>query len=245
MSRARDIPILLVIWALLTGIGEFLAYRVNIYPLTGNELAAEVDDAFRLLMMLAVPVFTFVVVVLTYAVCRFRRTGVPTDDGPPVHTHRVAVWTWFAVTSGLTVMVIINPGFTGINALRADRHEEMVVQALAAQWSWNFTFPEGIELEKVTDLKLPVDTRIRFDVTSRDVVHSLWLPMYRMKIDAVPGRTNSIYVTTDEHISYADDSISRIQCAELCGTGHPRMQVRVSVVEREEFEAWLAEQQAG
>ena len=69
--------------------------------------------------------------------------------------------------------------------------------------------------------------------------------MYRMKIDAVPGRVNSVYVTTEEAVSNEDDTNVRVQCAELCGTGHPRMQVRVEVVERAEFDAWLAEQQAG
>ena len=155
------------------------------------------------------------------------------------------MWGWFAVTSGLTILVMVHPGFTGLLALREDRHQDMVVAVQAAQWSWNFTFPGRPELEKVTDLKLPTDTRIRFDVTSRGVVHSFWLPMYRMKIDAVPGRVNSVYVTTEEAISNEEDTNVRVQCAELCGTGHPRMQVRVEVVERAEFDAWLAEQQAG
>ena len=243
--KSRDAYTAFFIWVVLTALGEALVLRANIYPLAGNEFARDVDDAFRLLMALAVPVFMFVVTVLGYSLLRFRRKGEPADDGPPIHSHRGAVWGWFAVTSGLTVLVIVHPGYTGLLQLREDRHQDMVVAVQAAQWSWNFTFPGRPELEKVSDLKLPAHTRIRFDVTSRDVVHSFWLPMYRTKIDAVPGRVNSVYVTTDEAVSYWEDSNVRVQCAELCGTGHSRMQVRLEVVGRAEFDAWLAEQHGG
>lgn len=238
----RDVFIPFVVWLALTGLGEFLVLQANIYPLAGNEFAESVDGAFRLLMALAVPVFTLVLTLMGYSVLRFRQKGEPTEDGPPIHSHRLVTWTWIAATSGLTALVMIHPGYTGLLELRKDRHQDMAVEVMAAQWSWNFTFPGQPQLEKVTDLKLPVNTRIRFDVTSRDVVHSLWLPFYRMKIDAVPGRINSIYVTTDELTSYEEDPNARVQCAELCGTGHPRMQVRVEIVERTEFEEWLTSQ---
>lgn len=246
MFKRRDAISVLVIWIALTILGELLALNASIYPLATSDLARSVDDAFRLLMLLGVPVFTFVVTVLGYSVVRFRRSGPPTEDGPSVHNHRGVAWGWFVITAGLTVAVIINPGLTGLAELSADKHEDMVIDVVAAQWNWNFSFvDEGIELSKVKDLKLPVDTRIRFDVTSRDVLHALWLPSFRMKIDAVPGRTNSIYITTDELASFAENPSVRIQCAELCGTGHARMQVRVAVVEREEFDAWLAAETAG
>lgn len=241
MFNKRDIVSVLTLWGVLTLLGISVAYYVDFYPLRGNHFAAQVDDAFRLLLMLSVPVFAFVTSMLLYSMLRFRWRGGP-DDAAPIHTHRGITWGWFAVTSGLTIAVLIHPGFTGISELNANRHQDMVVEVLAAQWSWNLTFPNGEHLSKVDDLRLPANTRIRFDVTSRDVVHSFWLPVYRMKIDAVPGRTNSVYITTGSPVSYDEDPNVRIQCAELCGTGHPRMQVSVSVVERAEFDAWLAEQ---
>lgn len=245
MFNRRDAISVLLIWAALTAIGELLALNASIYPLATSELARSVDGAFRLLMLLGVPVFTFVVTVLGYSIVRFRRSGTPSEDGPLVHNHRGIAWGWFAITTGLTVAVIINPGLTGLAELRAEQHEDMVIDVVAAQWNWNFGFAdEGIELAKVKDLKLPVDTRIRFDVTSRDVLHALWLPSFRMKIDAVPGQINSVYISTDELASFAENPAVRVQCAELCGTGHARMQVRVAVVEREEFDAWLAAEAA-
>ena len=245
MFNRRDVISVLIIWAALTIVGELFAYIGSIYPIATSELAQDVDDAFRLLMLMGIPVFTFVVTVLGYSIIAFRRSGPPTEDGPTVHNHRGVAWGWFGITTALTVAVIINPGLTGLSELNAERHEDMVIEVTAAQWNWNFTFPEqDVQLSKVKDLKLPVNTRIRFDVTSRDVLHALWLPSYRMKIDAVPGTTNSVYISTDELTSYAENPTVRIQCAELCGTGHARMQVRLAVVEQDEFDTWLSAEAA-
>ena len=111
--KPRDTYAAFVIWVALTALGETLVLHANIYPLAGNEFARDVDDAFRLLMALAVPVFTFVVTVLAYSLLRFRQKGEPADDGPPIHSHRGAVWGWFAVTSGLTILVMVHPGLRG------------------------------------------------------------------------------------------------------------------------------------
>ena len=89
------------------------------------------------------------------------------------------------------------------------------------------------------ELVVPVDTRIRFDVTSIDVLHSFWVPAFGMKIDAVPGRTTEMFVTTERTGDYADDSTLRAQCAELCGLSHAEMAMPVRVVERAEFDAWV------
>jgi len=92
------------------------------------------------------------------------------------------------------------------------------------------------------EIVLPVDRRVRFEVTSTDVVHSFWVPAFRMKVDAVPGLTTTVYITPNRTGSLADDNGFRLQCAELCGFGHYVMGVPVRVVEQGEFEAWIAQQ---
>ena len=87
---------------------------------------------------------------------------------------------------------------------------------------------------------LPVDTRIKFEITSRDVLHSFWIPAFRMKIDAVPGRVTEFYVTPNRTGSLTDVSGLRAQCAELCGVGHSQMSLPVRVVDQGEFEALMA-----
>ena len=91
-----------------------------------------------------------------------------------------------------------------------------------------------------TELVLPIDERVRFDITSIDIVHSFWIPGFRQKLDAVPGRITKLYITPTELGDGNIDSTLRVQCAELCGTNHATMAVPVRVVSQEDFDAWLA-----
>jgi cytochrome c oxidase subunit 2 len=77
---------------------------------------------------------------------------------------------------------------------------------------------------------------------AHDVLHSFWVPAFRVKIDAVPGMFTKVTATPNELGSFDDDVNFRIQCAELCGVGHATMQLPVRVVERAEFDQWLTEQ---
>jgi cytochrome c oxidase subunit 2 len=76
------------------------------------------------------------------------------------------------------------------------------------------------------------------------VLHSFWVPAFRVKIDAVPGRTTHVYVSIEREGSYETDSGLRVQCAELCGMDHGAMALPIRVLPRAEFDAWLAEHQA-
>ena len=118
----------------------------------------------------------------------------------------------------------------------------MVIELEAVQWHWNITFPEyGVTLDSATELVLPVGQSIKFEITSRDVIHSFWVPAFRMKQDAIPGQVTESYVTPTELGTFGTDSEMRLQCAELCGTGHARMYVPIRVVSVAEFEAWIAQ----
>lgn len=239
----RDFAYAAILWLVLTAVLEYVALSLEYFPVALAEEAQIVDEAFSLLMVLGVPVFTFVVVGLVYAILRFR-AGDGDGDGPPIHTSRPVTWSWFVVTSGLAIYVIINPGITGLRQLTANQTEDLVVGVTASQWQWDFNYPQyGVEIAGASELVLPVDRRIKFEITSTDVIHSFWIPAFRMKLDAVPGQVNELYVTPNETGAFAEDSAIRVQCAELCGTGHPRMRTGVRVLEQTEFEAWIEENQ--
>jgi cytochrome c oxidase subunit 2 len=239
----RHTWIVALLWVVLTVLGEALVVVSDLFPLAAAEEAAIVDDAFRTLMVLAVPVVAFVIATLVYSILRFRIRGEPSQDGPPIRSHGRLIAVWFAVTTGLTVLMIIYPGIIGMNELASLSREEpdMVVKVEGMRYVWQFTYPE----QKVTvfnDLVLPVDKHIRFDVTSRDVLHSFWVPAFRMKIDAVPGMVTTIHATPNKTGTFEDDTQLRLQCTELCGVGHSIMTAPVRVVEQSEFDAWVAQQ---
>lgn len=239
-EHRRDAAAVAVIWLLVTAVLEWLAVSISLHPIGASDEAEIIDGAFDLLLVLGIPVFALVLVVLAYAVVRFRSGDG--SDGPPVHSQRWVVWPWFAVTSALAVFVTIDPGFVGMAELRADDADpDIVVDITASQWSWNFDYGElGVRLDKADEFVLPEDQRVLLRVTSTDVIHSLWVPAFRIKADAVPGRVHEIYVTPTRLGGYDEDPIYRVQCAELCGTGHGRMRARVDVVTGPEFDEWVA-----
>lgn len=236
----RDIVYAGILWVILTVLAEYAVLTVDYFPVRVAQEAEIVDEAFHLLMILGTPVFTFVTVGLVYAVLRFRTDEDRTEDGPPIFTHKTVTWGWFAVTTALAVYVIFDPGITGLRDLMADQGEDLVVEVTASQWQWDYAFPQyGVEIDGAEELVLPVDRRVKFEVTATDVIHSFWVPAFRMKIDAVPGQVNVMRVTPNETGSFDEDAGIRVQCAELCGTGHPRMRTGLRIVSVEEFEAWI------
>ncbi len=248
----RDIGIVAVLWILLSILGEIFVATIDIYPPRAAIEAEHIDEAIRILMMLAVPVFMFVVVVMGYSVWRFRARE-ETEEGPPIYTNRPFTVGWLVVTSALAALLFYNPGYTGWQFLQSNPNADLVVQVRAAQWHWHVTYPQynltikskPIGFARMEDnavLALPVNRRVKFEVTSDDVIHSFWIPAFRMKVDAVPGLITEMYVTPTEVGTFEENSAFRVQCAELCGAGHPRMNMRVAIMEPEAFEQWVEEQ---
>lgn len=237
MQKRRDLTVVGAIWVVVTLVATLVVLALDLHPIPASREAHIVDGAFDFLLLLSVPVFTFVVVVLVYSVVRFRGSG---GEGAAFRTNKRFVTIWVAVSSFLAVLVIIHPGLTGLAELEAERDAELTIGVTARQWSWTFEYVgEEVVLDKADELVLPVDTRVRFLVTSEDVIHSFWVPGFRTKIDAVPGRTTEIYTTPLVEGSYDGDPNFRVQCAELCGTGHARMRTDVVVLNVSDFDAWL------
>lgn len=228
-----------VLWLVLTIIGEVLA-QVDIYPAAGSDKAADIEAAFRFLLIMAVPVFTFVISALVYSVVRFRRAGSPTEDGPALRGRGRAPLAWFGITSSLALVVMVYPGLTELpKFIRAEANPDLVVGVDAFQWAWRLRY-SAAGVETVEELVLPVNRSVRFDITSLDVIHAFWVPAFAMRIDAVPGMTTSISLRPTTTGDFATDSLYRLQCSQLCGGSHARMTLPVRVVPEPEFAAWLA-----
>lgn len=241
----RDILAIAVLWVVLTVVGEVLVLRWAPFPDPASEQAHLIDNAYRFLAILAVPVLAFVIGALLYVIPRFRSGGAPEQDGPPIHTHGPTIAVWLLATTALTIVMIIHPGVRGMLELQREaRHEpDLVVQAHAVRWAWRVTYPEQ-KVSTWKEMVVPVGKRVRFEVTAEDVLHAFWVPAFRMKIDAVPGRVTTVYATPNRLGSFEDAYSFKVQCAELCGLGHGVMAIPVRVVAQAEFEAWAAQQSA-
>ncbi len=237
---SRDVGAVGLLWLGLTAVGEAVVWNAPIFPGLYAREAEVSDSAFLLLMRLAVPVFAFVVAMLAVSVIRFRSRGEPQGPGAPIRGSRRAYALWLAVTGALTAVLIVNPGLVGLSEIRGEPDEDLVIQVQAVRWAWRVTYPEE-GVTSTRELVLPVDSRIRFDVTSLDILHSFWIPGFRIKVDAVPGLTTTVRATTTQLGSFSEDPNLRVQCAELCGVGHAAMALPVRVVDRATFDAWIEE----
>ena len=115
------------------------------------------------------------------------------------------------------------------------RTDALEVDVIAQQWAWRFEYPEQEIIS--SELVLPVDHQALLLLSSQDVIHSFWVPEFRIKQDAVPGRWMTLRVTPTETGDY------RIRCAEMCGYAHSAMYAPVVVVQPDQFEAWLEGQE--
>ena len=122
-----------------------------------------------------------------------------------------------------------------------------MIELEARQFSWTVIYPNGER--SVEELVVPLDKRVRYDVTSLPsiqdgaekpgVLHSFWVPAFRTKIDAVPGLVTQVRITATETGTMDDDVNLRIQCAELCGAGHATMMLPVRVVSDTEWNDYV------
>jgi cytochrome c oxidase subunit 2 len=238
----KDLIIAVTLWFLFSAVGIAWAINANMFPIAAAEEAVFLDDAFRLLVILAMPVFMGVVTFLGYSIIRYRSKGEPDSDGPPVRSNKPLAVSWLIITTALAIFLIFNPGIKGLEELSANPNADLIIRVTGEQWHWDVSYPQyDLSYQRATQIALPVDTRVKFELASKDVIHSLWIPAFRLKMDAVPGLDTEFYVTPTDIGDTATDSNIRVQCAELCGTGHARMQMDVRIMEPEEFEAWIAE----
>lgn len=246
----RHIAIVGLVWLVLTVAG-LVFIQIPFQPAVRSDKGELIDETFQLLLVMSVPVFTFVVAILGYSAIAFRHRGEPEPDGTPETdgkplTGRGPVpLAWFVVTSIMAIGVMVYPGLTELpKVVKLDPKPDVIVQIQGLQWAWSLTYPnEGVKTSK--ELVLPVGKSVGFEMTAADVIHSVWVPSFRMRLDAVPGLTTYMSFTPTEEGSFDRDSGMRLQCSQLCGGNHALMAIPVRVVSDAEFAAWVDENGGG
>lgn len=222
------------LWGFVTLVGIGLVVAFPLFPQPASREGEIIDRAFLVLFLASVPVFALVQVVLVYSAMRFRAEGGG-GDGPPIAERPALSAAWVGV-SLLLVLALAAFGWAGMEELRAGRPADLTVRVVGSQFAWRFEYAElGFGS---TELRLPKDRLVRLELTSRDVLHSFWVPEFRVKQDAVPGRTIALTMTATELGEW------NVYCAELCGLGHTVMKAPVRVVDQAAFEQWVAARKA-
>jgi cytochrome c oxidase subunit 2 len=222
----------------LSLIGIAIALAIPWFPTSAAKSANKIDTVYDVLLICSVPIFVLVMTVAIYSVVRFRAKPGDMRDGAPIHGNTRLEVIWVTVRC-IMVSALAIYGWVTLDDLEAKQPNELIVNVTGRQFTWSFDYP-GEKVQSNT-LVLPKDRPVEFRIHTKDVLHSFWVPEFRLKSDAVPGLTTKIRLTPDRIGRY------QVVCAELCGFGHATMRQNVSVVEPAAFDSWLSKQkqQAG
>jgi cytochrome c oxidase subunit II len=198
---------------------------------TANTTGA-VDQVFLLIIAVCIALFLLITVLMVGFVLRYRHSRHPKAEAVESSTRLEIAWT---VIPTLIVMVMFWWGYKGFKILRSPPADAMVVNVTGRMWDWSFTYADG---RTAKQLYVPVGKAVKLLLHSMDVVHSFYVPAFRIKEDVVPGRENYLWFKP-ETMGPAD-----IFCSEYCGQNHAYMMSQVIVVSPEEFEKWLKRPEA-
>jgi cytochrome c oxidase subunit 2 len=211
---------------------------VQLLPIEASLQAKPIDQLFHLEFQVIAFLFSLIVVFMVYSIFVFRRKKGDTTDAAHIEGSSGLELVWTVIP----LITVLAFGYLGgqslAETLRTDP-QPLEINVIGSQWSWRFEYPDAGIVS--TDLMLPVNRQALFHISSTDVIHSFWVPEFRVKQDALPGGqefVRDLRVTPDRIGQY------KVRCAELCGQQHAYMLAPVKVLSQADFDTWVAEQSA-
>ncbi len=195
--------------------------------------APKIDNLLTVMIVLSSFVFSLVLVMLFYALWKFKAKPGDESDGEPIHGNTRLEVAWTLIP---TVIVLFAGGYSWsvLNDIEAKAENPLTVAVFSQQYAWSFAYPGKGYAWKEGELHVPVNRQVQFKMHAQDVIHSFWVPEWRIKKDNVPGITTTAIVTPDKVGTY------QLICTELCGFGHASMRAKVVVEPAPKFREWVA-----
>ncbi len=200
------------------------------YPAVSN-FAKEVDSAFYWIGGICVALLVGITITMVLFVVKYRRSRNPKAE--PIEGNLLLEVTWIVIPT-ILVLFMFFKGYEGFKLMRTVPENAKVIEVVGQRWFWTFNYPDqGITSDR---LFVPVNTSIKLEMTAPpdDVVHSLYLPTFRVKEDCVPGRDTHLWFHPDKEGTF------NIFCAEYCGKDHSKMITKLIVLSASEYEKWIA-----
>jgi cytochrome c oxidase subunit II len=206
-----------------------------------TEQSRGMSDLWRGSMVVAIIVGAIVISLIIWCVLRYRHR--PRDGVPSQRQYNLPLEITYTAIPIIIVLVLFGFSWTvqnDVDALSSD--PDVTVEVRGFQWQWQFHYPEDdVTVTGLPDrtpvLTLPVGQTIRFVLTSRDVIHSFYVPDFLFKRDVIPGVRNRFDITIEEPGMY------RGYCAEFCGLDHARMTFSVRALSPTDYRAWVERMQ--
>src|SRR5512144_2550096 len=199
-------------------------------PERASTLAGEVDSVFLFILGVTGFFALAIWIAMLWFAIRYRRRSA--DDRPPAILGSLALeLAWTIVPLGLMAVMFVWGAKVYFHMNRPP-DDAMTVTVVGKRWMWKIQHPTG--QREINELHVPVGRAVKLVLTSEDVIHSFYVPAFRIKRDAIPGRYSEAWFRATKPGTY------HLLCAEYCGTEHARMRGRIVVMEPQAYQAWLA-----
>lgn len=202
-----------------------------------NALVAGVDHIFYFLLWSSFIVSAIIIAITIHFLFRYRRTA-KTPIGPKHITHNNALEATWTIIPIILVIFIFFWGVNGYIRMMIPPDNAMEIRVTGKKWLWEFKYPQT-GITAIGELVVPVNTPIRLVMDSTDVIHSFFLPNFRVKRDVIPNRYTRIWFQADKPGNY------QIFCTEYCGDGHSAMLATLRVLSPEDYAKWQTEGSGG
>jgi cytochrome c oxidase subunit II len=209
--------------------------RLGLLPPEASTLAFQVDLLYGFL--LAVSAFFSILIAATVIgfSIKYRRRSED-ERTPAIHGSTALEITWSVIPFGITMIMFVWGAYLFVSMKRPP-DDALQVNVVGKQWMWKLQHLEG--RREINELHVPVGRPVKLTLTSEDVIHSFYVPAFRMKQDAVPGRYTTAWFEATKIGTY------HLFCAEYCGTVHSGMIGTVVVMDPAEYQAWLGGEGGG
>lgn len=207
------------------------ALRNYFLPPAKTAVAEQYDVLFWFVHISSLVVTIGVVVAIIYFIIKYRRKSE--NDVTPVITHNNKLEVTWSVIPLILCLVLFGWGFQTYVDMTTPPSDAYEVNVTAQKWLWRFQYKSGAST--TGELHVPAGRPVKLVMKSQDVIHSFYVPDFRIKQDVVPGRYTSAWFNARE----PGESI--VFCTEYCGTDHSNMMAKVIVHEPDEFEQWIAD----
>ncbi len=216
----------MALWTLMN-----LASAGTFMPEQGTDIAKQVDNLYGFLLVVSFISCAILIGGMIYFAVKYKRKSA--NDKTPYITHDTRLEILWSVIPLIIFLFVFAWGWVVYHDMRAMPKNALEIHVTGKQWAWTMEYKNGV---KAIELVVPVNRDIKIILTSEDVIHSFYVPSFRIKQDAVPGRYSALWFRAEKLGEF------HVFCTEFCGTSHSGMLSKVRVVSQEDFDKWLIEE---
>jgi cytochrome c oxidase subunit 2 len=200
-------------------------------PTQGTEIARRYDNLYGFLVVVSFISCAVLIGGMIYFAVKYKRKTA--HDKTAYITHDTRLEVLWSVIPLIVFLIVFAWGWVVYNDMRSFPKDSLEISVTGKQWAWTAEYKNGV---KSTDVVVPVNRNVKIVLSSEDVIHSFFVPSFRIKQDAVPGIYQALWFNSEKLGEF------HVFCTEYCGTSHSAMTTKVRVIPQEDFDKWLTEE---